>query len=148
MMVRIGLIVGGVLAIAGAVLPWLTMFAGLQHYSGMIGLYGRIIFALGIVACITGAIAPRAWRPVLLPASAAAGICLLVLGAWLYEGVLEIARRPDSIMLVAQSGPGLFVILAGGALLVSAPLASWLFAKRHSKWSDAIDNAIRQPQRS
>lgn len=131
MIVRAGLVAGGVLVMIGAVLPWLVLLAGLQQYSGMIGLYGRIVFAFGLVVCIAGAIAPRKFGWLLLPASAAAGIGLLAFGAWLYEGVLEIGRRPDSAMVVLQSGPGLFVILAGGALLVSAPLASWLFAKRH-----------------
>lgn len=132
-MVRAGLIAGGVLVMAGAVLPWLTLFAGLQQYSGMIGLYGRITFAVGFIACTAGAIAPQKWRQLLFPASAATGIALLAFGAWLYEGVLEIARRPDTVMIVARSGPGLFVIMAGGVLLVIAPLASGLLAKRYSK---------------
>lgn len=126
MIVRTGLVAGGVLVMIGAVLPWLTLFAGLQEYSGMIGLYGRITFAVGLVACIAGAIAPRKLQPLLLPASAATGIALLAFGVWLYEGVLQIVQRPDSLMLVARSGPGLFVMIAGGVLLVSAPLASRL----------------------
>jgi hypothetical protein len=130
MMVRIGLIAGGVLVMVGAVLPWLTLFAGLQQYSGMIGLYGRITFAVGLVAFIAGSIAPRKLQPLLLPASAATGIALLAFGVWLYEGAQQIVQRPDSLMLVARSGPGLFVVLAGGALLASTPLGSWLFSKR------------------
>lgn len=127
-MIRGGLVLGGALVMAGAVLPWLTLYAGLQQYSGMIGLYGWITFALGFLACIAGAFAPLRLRPFLLRASIATGIALLAFGAWLYAGVLEIVQRPDSAMLVARSGPGLFVILGGGALLVSAPLASSLLS--------------------
>lgn len=127
MIVRAGLVAGGVLVMIGAVLPWLVLLAGLQQYSGMIGLYGRMVFAVGLLACAAGAIAPRSWLSLLLPTSAATGLALLAFGVWLYEGVLDIVRRPDSAMLVAQSGPGLFVVLAGGVLLVGAPLASRLF---------------------
>ena len=126
-MIRSGLVAGGVLAMIGAVLPWLTLYAGLQQYSGMVGLYGRMTFALGFIACIAGAVPLRSLRPLLPVASAAIGIVLLALALWLYQGVLEIIHRPDAVMLVAQSGPGLFVILAGGVLLVSAPLAAKLF---------------------
>ena len=129
-MVRAGLIAGGMLVMIGAVLPWLTLYAGLQQYSGLIGLYGRTAFALGILACIAGAFAPAKWRPLLLPASAAAGIALLALGVWLYEGVLQIVQRPDSAMVVPQSGSGLFVMMAGGALLVAAPIGSYFNAVR------------------
>lgn len=125
-MIRSGLIAGGALAMIGAVLPWITLYAGLQQYNGMIGLYGRMTFALGLLAFIAGAVPSRKLYPLLLRTSIAIGIALLAFGLWLYQGVLQIVHRPDSVMLVARSGPGLLVILAGGVLLVSAPLASRL----------------------
>lgn len=132
MMIRVGLVAGGVLAMIGAVLPWLTLYAGLAQYSGMIGLYGRVTFALGFLACAAGAVPSRKLRSLLPAASIAIGIALLAFGIWLYEGVVQITQRPDSVMLVARSGPGLVVILAGGALLLSAPLASSLLPRRQT----------------
>jgi hypothetical protein len=126
MIVRAGLVAGGALAMTGAVLPWLTLFAGLQQYSGMIGVYGRIAFAVGFAGCVAGALTPRKLQPLLLPVSLTIGIALLTFAIWLYEGVLQIVQRPDSLMLVARSGPGLFVLFAGGALFVCAPFASWV----------------------
>lgn len=47
-------IIGGALVGTGAILPWLSLFAGLQSYSGMIGLYGRLLFGGGVLAVAGG----------------------------------------------------------------------------------------------
>jgi len=45
-----GSIAGGSLVVAGAVLPWLTLDAGLQRYGGTTGIYGWIVAAAGALA--------------------------------------------------------------------------------------------------
>jgi hypothetical protein len=107
----------GALAIAGALLPWLTLYAGLYRYSGVTGLYGRLILAIGAVAVIAGAFAPRVQSRWLRLGGVALGITLLGFAAWLYTGMQEVINRPEAVMAVAQPGPGLTVVLAAGALM-------------------------------
>src|SRR6185312_14228800 len=47
-------VLGGALVATGALLPWLTLFAGLQHYSGLIGLYGWLVLAGGAASVAIG----------------------------------------------------------------------------------------------
>jgi hypothetical protein len=52
---------GATLVMAGAALPWLTLFAGLQRMAGLSGLNGRLLFAGGALAALLTLAA--AWRP-------------------------------------------------------------------------------------
>jgi hypothetical protein len=113
---------GGVLLAIGAWLPWITLFAGLQRYSGINGLYGRLIFAGG-AACITGAVAilftAGRW---LRPTLGVLGVVLAALATWdligLRATIRQLAHHP---LLLPKPGPGLFVAL-GGAIIVAALL--------------------------
>ena len=48
-------VTGGVLVGVGAALPWLSLFAGLQSYSGLVGLYGRLLIVGAALAVAGGA---------------------------------------------------------------------------------------------
>src|SRR5262245_11726769 len=47
-------VVGGALVGFGAFLPWLSLYAGLVPLRGVIGLYGRLFAAGGVVCLIAG----------------------------------------------------------------------------------------------
>lgn len=113
----------GALAIAGALLPWLTLYAGLYQYNGLVGLYGRLVIAAGALAVLGGIIAARVrWRWIRLGGTAL-GLMLLAFCVWLYAGLQEVVTRPDSVMLVPRPGPGLFVVFAASALMIATSAA-------------------------
>jgi len=124
-------IVGGVLVGIGAILPWLSLFAGLQSYSGMIGLYGRLLFGGGVLAVAGGvAMLVRSDRW-LRSGVGALGLVLALFTGWLLLGLRwttrELGGHP---MLIARPGPGLFVALIG-AFVVAGILAPELRSLSH-----------------
>lgn len=129
-MIPIALIAGGVLLMSGAALPWLTLFAGLHQYGGMIGAYGQAIFAAGAAAVICGIISVRVRPPWLPFASAGFGAAVFAFGLWLLVGLTQIVNRPDTIMFVPRAGPGLYVVLSGAAIVMLASLPSTLLHPR------------------
>jgi hypothetical protein len=111
---------GGALVMLGAWLPWLTLFAGLQAYGGLIGLHGRILFGGGVLATIAGIAMVRTRRVWIQQATILLGCCLLGFDGWLLAGLLETLHRGDA-MLVPRPGPGLFVALLGITLVLLGP---------------------------
>jgi hypothetical protein len=109
---------GGVLAVVGACLPWVTLFAGLQRYSGLTGWYGRIVL-IGGAASIVGALAILHARGRWLRASlGVVGVALTALVAWSLVGLGATMRQlRQHPLLLARPGPGLFVALCGGLLV-------------------------------
>ena len=115
-----GAVTGGALIAIGSALPWLTLFAGLQSYSGMLGLYGRILFAGGALAIAGGLAAtvrPTRWAG---PGISVLGVLLALFTTWLLVGLRSTTRALGAHpLLVARAGPGLFVALAGALILVA-----------------------------
>ena len=115
---------GGALVCVGTVLPWMSFFAGLQSLSGLDGLYGRMLFASGVVAVLLGTAMLRRHSAWLLAGTAALGISQTLFIVWLLCGLRSTLRGLGMhAMLLARPGPGLFVALAG-ALLVSSAMIS------------------------
>lgn len=117
---------------AGAVTPWLTLYAGLYGYRGTTGLYGWLVLAAGGLAFSAGLAASRFGRLWLAAASAAFGGVLLVFDGWLFAGLLSILHRRAAVMLVPRAGPGLFLLLGGATLILLGPVAEHLVARRTS----------------
>ncbi|HEV2180520.1 MAG TPA: hypothetical protein VGR59_09375 [Gemmatimonadaceae bacterium] len=114
-------VLGGALVATGALLPWLTLFAGLQHYSGLVGLYGWLVLAGGAASLGLGLamFARRArW---LCVGSLTLGLMLTVFTVWLVGRLFETMHGVGAdAMLVARPGPGLFVAVAGAVLVAAA----------------------------
>jgi hypothetical protein len=117
-------VIGGVAMVTGALLPWMTFYAGLQPIAGTRGGYGKAVLLAGVAVCIVGAVRSREdarWTRVLLAvigSSVVAGGALLLWRAW------QLVSSQGALMLVPRLGPGLFVVIAGGLLiLVSQALA-------------------------
>lgn len=121
--VAIAAVGGGGLVVAGAMMPWLTLFAGLQRYAGTAGLNGRLLLAGGTVAVALGLAALVRPAPVLLRACALLGAAMTGLAGWALVGLVDMVRqaRVDP-MLLAGYGPGLFVACAGTITLALVPV--------------------------
>ncbi len=126
-MAALATLLGGALLALGAWLPWLTLFAGLQAYSGLTGLYGRLLLAGGAVVTALGVLAWRRRREArgasVLRVGALLAAPLLGLAAWALVGLVStLEAQAAQPMLVMRMGPGLFVALTGALLAVGAPL--------------------------
>jgi hypothetical protein len=125
-----GLISGGALLILGATLPWLTLYAGLQQYSGMIGAFGWIVCGAGVIAIAMGILSLRGRPSWVEKTSAMLGLVLIAFAAWLFQGLHEITQRPDAVMLVPRPGPGLYVVLTGAIVIALGPTAQYVLDVR------------------
>ena len=132
----LAVLVGGALVCVGTTLPWLSFFAGLQSLSGLVGLYGRMLFASGALAVLSGT-AMLQHRHRWLPATIAGlGVIQTLFVVWLLIGLRSTLRQLGMhAMLLARPGPGLFVALAGALLVcISAwhPSLRRAAARRHA----------------
>jgi len=128
----------GAAVIAGAALPWLTVFAGLHSYSGLAGLNGRVLAAGGAAAMVLGAWYAARGRTSLRYAIGALGFALALFSAYLMTQLLVTYHSLQG-MFVPALGPGVFVA-AGGALLLVATLLIDPRApgsQRPASWLDA-----------
>ena len=116
-------LVGGTVLAIGTLLPWLSLFAGLQPYRGVIGLNGRLLLAAGIGAMLAGAWLLRRGSDGLRRGVGGLGVVSVLFAAWLavqlWQTSGDLARNP---MLVARMGPGLWVSLAGACIVSLALL--------------------------
>lgn len=113
---------GGLLIVIGAVLPWMSLFAGLQRYSGMAGLYGRLAFAGGVLVILGGIVITLQPDRRLRTGVGALGALLALFACWIVLGLRSttkaLGRHP---FLIARPGCGPYVV-AAGALIVAALL--------------------------
>lgn len=114
---------GGAALVVGALLPWMSFFAGLQRYPGVAGLYGRVLLAGGIMSVAGGLAllarpAKRLRMTIGLLGFVLAGLASRVLlGLRATTGALR--HHP---LLLARPGPGPFVALAGGLVVAALML--------------------------
>jgi hypothetical protein len=114
-------LLGGALVMLGAWLPWLTMFAGLQRYGGLIGVHGHILLAGGALAIVASTGTLHAHRRWIRSGTALLGFTLFGFVCWLLLGLFQTLHHDLSAMLVPRAGPGLFVSLLGAALVSIGP---------------------------
>ena len=109
---------GGLLMVIGTMLPWFSLFAGLQSYSGLIGWNGWFLLAAGVLSAMTGALFLIRGTPMVRWSIGLGGFVLLAYTSWLLLQLLrtyhDLASDP---LMVAALGPGLFVVLVGAALV-------------------------------
>jgi hypothetical protein len=112
--------VGGVCAIAGAALPWLTVYYGLDSYSGIAGTNGRLLAAGGAAAALLGLVYRLRAAALLRYLIGGLGFLLALFSAYLVAQLLSIDRELHGIFLPSL-GPGVF-LGAGGSLLIFSTL--------------------------
>jgi len=109
--------------VAGALLPWLTLLAGLQAYRGILGWNGRgvlvagAIVALGGAASLVGRAGLLVRRGVSLLAAVVAGSGIVLVGRLITTWHDLVAR---DAMMVARPGVGLPVVVVGAAVAAAA----------------------------
>jgi hypothetical protein len=91
-------LLGGTLVMLGAWLTWLTMFAGLQQYGGLIGVHGHILFAGGALAIIGSIGTLRTRRRQIRSGTALLGVTLLGFNWWLLVGLVGMLHHGLSAM--------------------------------------------------
>ncbi len=112
---------GGALVALGAFLPWLSFFAGLYPVRGVLGLWGRLLAAGGVVCVLAGM--AELWHPDrrLRLGIAVLGWALAAFAGWLTLQLLLTFRQLQAdVMMVPRRGPGLVIVLAG-TLVTSVP---------------------------
>jgi len=114
-------LVGGALVMLGAWLPWLTLYAGLQRYGGLLGIHGRILFAGGVLVVLASLPMMRSHRDWVRRATVILGLVLLGFDGWLLTGLARMLHHDVSAMLVPRAGSGLFVATLGIALVILGP---------------------------
>jgi len=111
---------GGALVVIGSLLPWISLYAGLQSIAGTDGLNGRILAGLGVAAALVAAAHAVRGRQGTRWLLGSAGFAVLALGGWLGIQLLQTgAALAEDPLLVARLEPGLAVALVGGSLLLS-----------------------------
>lgn len=116
----IAAVAGGALLCVGAASPWISLFAGLQSFSGLVGLYGRILFLAGALAVLGGAAMFRRDDRWLHRILGVLGVASTLFVAWLLVGLHSTTTAlSNHATLVARPGAGLFIALAGAMLLAT-----------------------------
>jgi hypothetical protein len=112
------IVLGGMTIIAGTLMPWMTLLAGLQSFRGIIGLYGKLIAAGGVVAVGLGLTVALKDSPILRLTAVAVGAAVVFSCIALLHNLTSVVGhlRGDP-MMVASQGKGLYICLIGGALL-------------------------------
>lgn len=114
---------GGATLVVGALLPWMSLFAGLDRYPGVAGLYGRVLLVGGVLAVAGGlALLVRPAKRV-RRAIGLLGVVLASLAWWVLLGLRAttgaLGHHP---LLLARPGPGPSVAFAGGLVLAALML--------------------------
>lgn len=113
---------GGSLLVAGSVLPWLSLYAGVDPISGIDGINGRVLALAGALTVAAGLI--YAWRPSTQLRYGLAGLGFVASGfaAWVVSQLLGSYQQLQADPFVLASlGSGSFVAL-GGSLIVLGTL--------------------------
>ena len=112
--------IGGGALVVGALLPWMSLFAGLHRYRGVSGLYGRLLLIGGVFAFCAGIAMLVRPRHRLRPAVGVLGVALTAFAWWVLVGLRDTTRALEHHpMMLARPGPGLFVAFAGAVLVTS-----------------------------
>jgi hypothetical protein len=120
--------------VVGTLMPWMTLLAGLQTFRGIIGLYGRLIAGGGVIAIALGLALYVKENSLLRWAAVAVGAAIFLFSGMLLRNLAGVVGhlRGDP-MMVASPGNGLYVCLAGAALLCgSAAISSYRRASAES----------------
>ena len=115
-------IIGLLLVVLGAALPWITIYHGLTTVSGFAG-DGSPLLGLALGAVLLGGLYLRSGRP--LPLKVLAAIAASLTAGYAAYDVVRIARYvvdpgPAGPLAAPVFGPGSVIVVLGGLLLLAA----------------------------
>lgn len=117
--------------VVGALLPWMTFFAGLQRISGVSGAYGKALLAVGIVSAVVALLARvRTSQRVWLRASIVLGASASVAAVVLLVRAMQLTSSEMMRMMVPRVGPGLWVVAIGGGVAALTALTATALTDR------------------
>jgi hypothetical protein len=128
---------GATLVISGAYMTWATFYAGLVERNGVAG-HGKYFIALAVGALIAAALSSKRS---LAPLRALVPLAGAIIAAFAIRDLVNLhALIGDrgAAFYVPNDGPGLYVVIAGAALLI----ASYMVAPRVTEWR-RTDLALR-----
>lgn len=116
----VGVLVGGLMAMAGAFLPWATVLG--VSVSGMEG-DGWIALALGVILALVGLVHLRdEGSGGAALAAFVFGLATAGLGIWKYTAVKDVGADSQFSSTLVQVGVGIWLIIAGGIIAtIAAP---------------------------
>jgi hypothetical protein len=114
---------GGACVVAGATLPWLTVFHGLDSYRGTAGMNGRLLAAGGAAAVLLGLWYVVRGATLVRYAIGGLGFALALFSVYITAQLLSVYKALHGMFLPAL-GPGVFVATAGALLILSTLLVT------------------------
>jgi hypothetical protein len=116
-------VAGGVTIVVGAFMPWVEAFAGLVHIPGVRGINGRVLAVMGVLIAVTGLFhAIRGGNRSRWLMGVAGFAATAFSGYLLIRLVASVHTLGGDSMVIARSGPGLWVAAAGSVLAFSTLL--------------------------
>lgn len=114
--------IGGLLTMTGSVLPWMSMFAGLKQYPGLLGLNGWMLLVIGGALALAPLLERRGVNTA--PLVVILSLLALCIAGYATSGLLDITGDAGHALMVPRVGPGLPVAIVGSVLsAVSAGVA-------------------------
>lgn len=113
-------IAGGVAVAVGVVLPWFSLFAGLQPVAALGTNNGTVLLIAAALSTGLGVLVLVRDSALGRYALMVTGLALVAFGAHLVIGLVTVYRTVSADpMLVAQPGPGLAVVCMGALLILA-----------------------------
>lgn len=111
---------GAGLLIAGALLPWLSLYAGIDTMRGVDALNGRLLLGAGVLAAVLASAHLWHARPITRWALGAVGVASAGFAAWVLAQLLgSYSELQNDPFVVPALGAGAFVSLAGGCVVLA-----------------------------
>ena len=109
---------GGILIVSGVLLPWLSLYGGLERLTGSGGGNGKLLAAGGVACVIAGAwLSVRGGRALRFVIGGL-GFLLAAFSADLLAQLVATYRSFEGSLMFASLGPGLFVSAAGAVVVL------------------------------
>jgi hypothetical protein len=109
---------GGALVVFGALLPWLSLYGGLERLTGFAGWNGKLLATGGVACVVAGSWFSVRGGRALQFVIGGLGFLLATFSAELLAQLLATYRSLEGGLTFARLGPGLFVSAVGTMLIL------------------------------
>ncbi len=114
---------GGALLILGSLLPWLSLYAGVDSISGIAGTNGRVLLGAGILSAALGILYAVRPSKQLQYGLATFGFGISAFAAWVLSQLIGSYQQLQADpFVIASLGAGAFIALGGGLVVLGTVL--------------------------